>query len=70
LDKSKKFLEKYMSRMGYLHTNSTQYKIRHNKFSRLVKVALYLWRKQGTKFLLTAIKGKIKRTILKSSSIK
>lgn len=70
LDKSKEFLEKYMSRMGYLHTNSTQYKIRHNEFSRLVKVAVYLWRKQGMKFLLTAIKGKIKRTILNPSSMK
>lgn len=68
LDKSKEFLEKYMSRMGYLHTNSTQYKIRHNEFSRLAKVAIYLWRKQGMKFLLTAIKGKIKRIISKSSS--
>jgi hypothetical protein len=65
IDKSKEFLEKYMSRMGYLHTNSTQYKIRHNEFSRLVKVAIYLWRTQGIDFLLTAIKGKIKRTISK-----
>jgi len=70
LDKSKEFLEKYMARMGYLHTNSTQYKIRHNKFSRLVKVAVYLWRTQGTNFLLTAIKGKIKRTISKPPAMK
>jgi hypothetical protein len=70
LDKSKEFLEKYMSRMSYLHTNSTQYKIRHNEFSRLVKVSVYLWKKQGVKFLLTAIKGKIKRTISKPSSMK
>jgi len=70
LAKSKEFLEKYMTIMGYLHTNSTQYKILHNKFSRLVKVAIYLWRTQGTKFLLTAVKGKIKRTISKPTAMK
>ncbi len=70
LDESKEFLEKYMFRMSYLHTNSTQYRIRHNKFSRLVKISVYLWRTQGTKFLLTAIKGKFKRKLSKPPAMK
>jgi len=63
LNDSRKFLENYMSQMNYLHTFSTQYKIKHNKFSRLVRISILLWKTQGKRFLLTAIKGKIKRTI-------
>jgi len=70
LPKSKEFLEKYMANRGYLHTNSLQYKIIHNKPVRFVKVAILLWRTQGMGFLLTAIKGKIKRTVLKPQAVK
>ena len=63
IDKSKKFIEKYMTSKGYLHTNSLQYKIRHNTILRLGKVALFLWRTQGINFLLTATKNKIKSVI-------
>ncbi len=63
IDKSKKFLEKYMKNKGYLHTNSLQYKIRHNTILRLGKVALLLWRTQGMNFLLTATRNKIKKVI-------
>lgn len=63
IDKSKKFIEKYMTSKGYLHTNSLQYKIRHNTILRLGKVAFLLWRTQGINFLLTATKNKIKSVI-------
>jgi len=70
LDKSKKFLEQYMTRMGYLHTNSLKYKILHNKLSQYTKLSIYLWKKHGRQFLFTVIKRKIKRTILKTSNTK
>ncbi len=66
IDKSKKFIEKYMTSKGYLHTNSLQYKIRHNTIFRLGKVAFLLWRTQGINFLLTATKNKIK-SVFKTS---
>jgi len=59
-------IEKFMNKIGYHHPDSTYYKIIHNKFSRFVKTSIYLWRVHGMNFLLTAIKTKIKRTILKS----
>lgn len=69
LDNSKKVIEKYMTRMGYHHTNSTGYKIIHNKFLRFAKTGIYLWRVHGMNFLLTAIKIKIQRTITKSTKL-
>lgn len=42
LNTSKKFLEKYMNKMSYENTSSSSYKITHNEYLRLVKVAIYL----------------------------
>ena len=64
-EKAKKFLEKYMKNMKYQFPSSIKYKIRHNKFFRLMNVSILLWRTQGIKFLFQAIKNKIKRTFLK-----
>ena len=69
LEESKKIIEKYLNKMGYRHTDSTHYKIIHNKFSQLAKTSIYLWRVHGMKFLLTAIKIKIKRTTSKSPKL-
>lgn len=62
-DKSKRFLEKYMSEAGYHNSSTIQYKVRHNECIRLVKKAIFLAKTQGLRVLLTAIKGKIKVTI-------
>ena len=64
LPKLEVFLEKYMDKMGYRHTYSAQYKIRHNEFLRLVKVSSFLIKTQGVNAFFNEIKGKIKRTIL------
>jgi hypothetical protein len=69
LDKSKEFVELYMKRMGYRHTNSLHYKINHTKIILYVKLSFHIWKKHGLKFLYAVIKGKIKRTILKSKEI-
>ena len=66
VEKSKNFLETYMKKMGYLHTNSYRYKILHNKLFQYAKLSIYLWRKHGRQFLFTVIKRKIKRKILKN----
>lgn len=62
-NKSKKFLEKYMAKMGY-HKTTIQhrilYKVRHSEFMRLVKVSIFFAKTQGMGFLLTKIKEKIK----------
>jgi len=63
LNEARKFLNKYMTKMGYQHTFSIRYKTGHNEFSRLIKTAILLYRTQGKNFLLAAMKGKIKRTI-------
>jgi hypothetical protein len=60
LNTSKKFLEKYMNKMSYQNTSSLSYKITHNEYLRLVKVAIYLVKTEGIQFLFTAIKLKIK----------
>jgi len=61
--KSKEFLTKYMSKMKYHNSNSALYKIRHNQFLRIVRVAIFVAKKQGLKFLLGAIKHKIAVTL-------
>ena len=60
--KSKKFLEIYMTKMGYRKTTIEQrilYKIRHSESGRLVKVAIFLLKTYGIRFLLKKIKAKI-----------
>jgi hypothetical protein len=60
--KAKKFLEIYMIKMGY-HKITIQhrilYKISHSESGRLVKVAIFLLKTYGMKFLLKKIKEKI-----------
>lgn len=59
-NKSKKFLEKYMSKMSYRNSSTIQYKVKHNELMRLAKVAIFLAKTQGMQFLLIAAIGKIK----------
>ena len=68
-DEATKFLEKYMKKMNYVHPFSNNYKIKHNKLFRLGKTSILLWRTQGIKFLFEAVKGKIKRSILKIKKV-
>jgi hypothetical protein len=65
---AKIILEKYMEKNKYYYTYSTIYKIKHNKISRIFNTSILLLKTQGINFLLTAIKGKIKRGISKSNS--
>ena len=65
IEESTIFLETYMKKMGYLHTNSFRYKILHNKILhnklfQYAKLSIYLWKKHGLQFLFTVIKRKIK----------
>lgn len=64
--KLKKILDNYMKKMGYTYTDSLQYKIKHNEFTRLSKVMRYALKNEGVHFLLRAIKGKIHRKILQN----
>ena len=59
-NKSKKFLEKYMSNMSYRDSSTIQYKVKHNELMRLAKAAIFLANTQGMWFLLIASIGKIK----------
>lgn len=61
--KSKKFLKKYLIKMGYKETNvksRTLYKIRHNELVRLVRVSIFLVKTYGIVFFLKKMKLKIK----------
>ncbi|MCH7648813.1 MAG: hypothetical protein IIA83_09425, partial [Thaumarchaeota archaeon] len=64
-DLSKKFIENYIHKMRYRHTNSSIYKLTNNEFLRLVKTAKFLLKTQGALFLLNEINSKMKRVILK-----
>ena len=60
--KSRKFVDAYMRKMGYHRTTMEHrilYKIRHNESIRLVKVAVFLLKTYGIRFLLKKIKEKI-----------
>ena len=60
--KSRKFVDAYMKKMGYHRTTIEHrilYKIRHNESIRLVKVAVFLLKTYGIRFLLKKIKEKI-----------
>ena len=53
--KSRKFVDAYMRKMGYHRTTIKHrilYKIRHNESIRLVKVAVFLLKTYGIRFLL------------------
>lgn len=65
INKSQKFLEKYMKSMGYRHTNSFSYRLIHNRPFHLLKIFILLWKVHGLKFLVESIKGKLKRTMKK-----
>jgi len=60
LEKSKEFVEEYMTKMSYRHSFSISYRIRHNEINRLSKTAILLAKTQGIKFLIIAGKDKIK----------
>lgn len=62
-DKLKEILEKYMKKMGYNYTDSFEYKIKHNEFTRLANVAILTMKNEGTSTLFRAIKGKLRRKI-------
>ena len=64
-DLSKKFIENYIHKMKYRHTDSSIYKLTNNELIRLIKTAKFLLKTQGTLFLLNEIKDKVKRIIRK-----
>ena len=59
IDKAKEILDKYMKRMNYQYSNSLIYRTKHNQYMRLTKVAIFLARTQGLRFLLGATKHKM-----------
>ena len=61
----KKFIENYIHKMKYRHTDSSIYKLTNNELIRLIKTAKFLLKTQGTLFLLNEIKDKVKRIIRK-----
>ena len=65
-DKSKIFLKKYMKKMGYRDTTSTQYKFLHNTAFQKANTAIFLAQTEGIRFLLLAIKIKIKSKLSKA----
>ena len=65
IEESTIFLETYMKKMGYLHTNSFRYKILHNKILhnklfQYAKLSIYLWKKHGSIHFLS-LKEKLNR---------
>ena len=62
-DKSKKFVEKYMSDISYCDPSTVYYKLRHAEFLRLGKKSIFIAKTQGIWFLLWSIKQKIKVVI-------
>ena len=60
LQKSKEFVEEYMTKMSYRHSFSKSYRIRHNEINRLYKSAIFIAKNQGIKFLFFSGINKIK----------
>ena len=63
VSKSEKFLNDYMTKMGYKKTNiksRTWYKIKHNEIMRLVRASIYLTKTYGIRFFLKKMKLKFK----------
>jgi len=56
-------LEKYMRQKGYRHTNSIEYRFKHNEIIRIFNVMIFTIKHEGWNFLFRAIKSKIKRII-------
>ena len=48
-----------MKRMNYQYSNSLIYRTKHNQYMRLTKVAIFLARTQGLRFLFGAMKHKM-----------
>jgi hypothetical protein len=64
--KSKEFLKKYLTKMGYKQTNTKSrigYKISHTETIRLVKVSVFLLNTYGIKFFLKKMIIKLKNSI-------
>jgi hypothetical protein len=64
--KSKEFLKKYLTKMGYKQTNTKSrigYKISHTETIRLVKVSIFLLNTYGIKFFLKKMIIKLKNSI-------
>ena len=64
--KSKKFMAKYMKKMGYNETNFISrliYKIKNNEMMRLVNASIFLVKTYGIVFFLKKVKLKIKNTL-------
>jgi len=66
-EKLKSVLEQYMIKNGYRHTDSPKYRIKHNEMTRMAKVAITTYKREGLKRLFIAIKGKIRRKFLVKS---
>jgi len=64
----KKILDEFMKKRAYSYTNSPKYRIRHNEFIRLVKVASFTTKHEGFSGLIKAIKNKIKRKFNKKEN--
>lgn len=66
----KQILDNFMRKKGYRYTNSLMYKLMHNEFTRLLKSAVFIGRKQGLGKLVKAGKGKLyRRKLIKSGQI-
>lgn len=63
IDTLKRILDNFMRRMNYSYANSTIYKIKHNEFSRMYKVAKLTAKNEGMKTLFRSVKNKMKRSI-------
>ena len=60
IDHSKRIVEMYLEKMSYERTDTMCYKIKNNEGSRLFKTSIFLLKTHGIKYLLFAIKEKIK----------
>ena len=60
VDYSKRIVELYLEKMSYQRTDTVCYKIKNNESSRLFKTSIFLLKTHGIKYLLFAIKEKIK----------
>lgn len=60
IDYSKRIVELYLEKMSYQRTDTVCYKIKNNEGSRLFKTSIFLLKTHGIKYLLFAIKEKIK----------
>ena len=56
----KELIEEYLTKMSYQRSDVASYQIRHNETSRLVKTSIFILKTHGIRYLLYAVKEKIK----------